>query len=518
MSKLNPKAKNPHRGTGVSFNGNKQDLKQSEQNLYDIIVTTLFGKDSYYETNDERLTRLDKAVSEVVAKGNLDFVANAIIHARTVMHIRSMPVILTVLFAKSLRAQNKSYENMRRLTRDVIQRADQITDMFAYASSVFGSGQKIPMAIKRGLGDAFNKFGEYAFAKYNRNGSTKFTDVMRIVHPVPTNNTQGVIFDKLMNEARQEAQKTSNGTLSVPYTWETQLSDAGKTGKSKAKVWEELIQSGKLGYMALLRNLRNLKEAGVSSDVMKTVYERIADPAQVAKSKQLPFRFVNAYEAVQQQRDAKLQRAISRAMDASLSNIPQIGENVWIVVDVSHSMSGFGWGSRNSQGQTPIQTATLLAAALAKANAEADNVQVTLFSDRAHHASINTDDSVMSITEKLRSEVYGGGTNLQAALDELKNLSFKPDTVIVLSDMQVNNLRGSRTVASYFDNSVIKVAINLEGYDSTPVGVLDGWYQLSGFSERMFDFIPAIRNKQSVTKLLSVPYIGPDGFKELHGM
>jgi hypothetical protein len=175
-----------------------------------------------------------------------------------------------------------------------------------------------------------------------------------------------------------------------------------------------------------------------------------------------------------------------------------------------------GWGRRNEGDQTPIQTATLFAAALAKANAEADNLVLTLFSDNAENVTVNTDDSVMSITDALRKKVYGGGTNLQSALGKLKTLGFKPDTVIVLSDMQVNRLQGSTRVSSHFDSDVIKVAIDLNGYATTPLSDIDGWYQLSGFSERLFDFIPAVRNKKSVTSMLSVPYIGPDAMREHH--
>jgi len=513
MTKMNPKNTNTNRYKGVSFNRNVQELKGAEQALYEIIVTTLFGKDKFYESNDETLVRLKDAVNKVVAKGNVDFIANSIVHARSVMNIRSMPVILTVLLAESLRAHNTTYENMRRLTTDVIQRADQINDLFAYAVNVFGSGKKVPMAIKRGLADAFNNFGAYAFAKYNRtNGTVKFTDVLRVVHPKAKDVAQAEIFDKLMNGSRIE--QTEAGTLSTPYTWETELSEAGKTGKSKAKVWTELIKSDKLGYMALLRNLRNMIQEGVSTSVMNSVYERLADPEQVVKSKQLPFRFVNAYDAVVGA-PAKMKRAISRAMDASLSNIPSLGDNLWIVVDVSASMDGT-WSLRTSDGAAPINTATLFAAALAKANAEADNVKITLFSDGAKHASINTDDSVMSIAYKLRKEVYGGGTNLEAALSEIKTLGFKPDTVVLFSDMQVNRLRGGKSVSSYFDDNTIKVAIDLTGYASTPVGPMDGWHQLSGWSERLFDFIPAIKNKSSVTKQLSVPYLGVAGIKKLH--
>ena len=47
--------------------------------------------------------------------------------------------------------------------------------------------------------------------------------------------------------------------LAVPHTWETQLSARGNT----AAVWEELLQSRSVPFMAMLRNLRNVIQARV---------------------------------------------------------------------------------------------------------------------------------------------------------------------------------------------------------------------------------------------------------------
>jgi TROVE domain len=51
--------------------------------------------------------------------------------------------------------------------------------------------------------------------------------------------------------------------------------------------------------MALLRNLRNIIEARVSAEHIEKVCTRLADPYQVAKSKQFPFRFMSAYREVE---------------------------------------------------------------------------------------------------------------------------------------------------------------------------------------------------------------------------
>lgn len=529
MSKLNQK--NTKRSLGrvaTSHNGNVQEAKTHAQQLYEIITLTLYGNnDAYYESETTIVKRLRAALTACVKANDLDFVANAIVHARTAMHIRTMPLMLTVMFAKELRAQKKTYANMRTLVSDVIQRADQITDMLAFSLTEFGQKKAIPTALKRGIADAFNKFDEYQFAKYNRDNAVKFTDVMRIVHPEPKTLEQGIIFDKIMNSARPDNQVTAAGQLATPYTWETQLSDAGKSGKDKAEVWTQLIESGKLGYMALLRNVRNFVEAGVSAAVMKKVCDRIADPKEVARSKQLPFRFLTAYNVATELGHNGLIRAISRALDASVANLPHIGDNVWIIFDSSASMrsagmnpkarNNYGWGYRDNKSYngSAMDNACLFAAVLAKASAEALNVGVTHFATRAEMIGFNSDDSVMSIYEKFKNNDAGYSTNLDAALRLKSKLGFEPDAVFVISDMQVNRMSGSNLIKQ-FKNTESKFALNLGQYEATPVGEMDGWYQLAGWSSALFDFIPAMKEKVSVTKALSVPYLGVEEIKARH--
>lgn len=529
MSKLNQKNTRRSIGReGTSYNGNVQEVKTHAQQLFEIITLTLYGNgDTYYESETTIVKRLREALTQCVKAGDLDFVANAIVHARTAMHIRTMPLMLTVMFAKELRAQKKTYANMRTVVRDVIQRADQITDMLAFSLTEFGSKKAIPSALKRGIADAFNKFDEYQFAKYNRDNAVKFTDVMRIVHPEPKTLEQGIIFDKIMNSARPANKVTSNGQLSTPYTWETQLSEAGQSGKNKAEVWTQLIESGKLGYMALLRNIRNFVEADVSAAVMKKVCDRIADPKEVARSKQLPFRFTTAYNVAEELNHNGLIRAVSRALDASVSNMPNIGDNVWIMYDSSGSMRGngmspkarqnyYGRGSRSFIGDA-FDNACLFAAVLAKASAGSMNVAVTHFATGAEMCGFNADDSVMSIYKSFKQKNKGYGTDLGAALKLKPKLGFEPDAVFVISDMQVNRLDKSQ-LPSAMKGVSTKIALNLGQYETTPVGELSGWYQLSGWSSSLFDFIPAMKEKVTITKALSGPYLGVETIKSQHNL
>ena len=507
-TKLNAKQKSPktvqavakkhNLTTDYSANGNLQFNKEPFQMLYELAVGTLFGKSTYYKSSDTLVQDLRNNVDKVVRMDGLDFIANLAIHARGEMNIRTIPIVLVVEFAKSLRAQNKTYSNMRRLVCDVIQRADQINDMYAYSLDVFGDKKSIPTAIKRGVGDAFNKFGAYAFAKYNRDGAVKFRDVLRIVHPAAKDIKQGEIFKKIMDD-----------TLESPYTWEVELSKNGQRPPaerlSKEDLWTELVKSGKIGYMALLRNMRNVVEAGVDDITIRDyVSNVIADPVRVNESKQLTFDFVEAYNIIRPLH-ARLATAVSKAMDISVSNIPTIGERVWIIIDFSGSM-----GNNTEQA---INTSTVLAAALLKANEQACNLAVTLFGSEALTLhSVDTNNSVLAIRDELVSKRRGsiqGSTNFSAALKEIKKLKFEPDTIIVFTDGEINRFpyNEMKSLTSNIPNAM-KMVINMHGANTTPLIKQDNWYACSGWTPSMFRWIPAMREKQTIVDMLSVPYLG----------
>jgi 60 kDa SS-A/Ro ribonucleoprotein len=89
--------------------------------------------------------------------------------------------------------------------------------------------------------------------------------------------------------------KIAEQTLQGPCAWETQLSTRGNS----KEVWEQLIDSGKADYMALLRNLKNILDAGLDEERMEQVAAKLEDPDQVRRSRQLPVRFLSAYLEVQ---------------------------------------------------------------------------------------------------------------------------------------------------------------------------------------------------------------------------
>eukprot|EP00071_Canis_lupus_P050235 XP_022283792.1 telomerase protein component 1 isoform X2 [Canis lupus familiaris] len=79
-----------------------------------------------------------------------------------------------------------------------------------------------------------------------------------------------------------------------PETWEREVSLRG----NRAAVWEELIDHGKLPFMALLRNLCNLLRVGVSARHHELTLQMLQQEKSVIHSRQFPFRFLNAHDAI----------------------------------------------------------------------------------------------------------------------------------------------------------------------------------------------------------------------------
>ncbi|KAL3317678.1 Telomerase protein component 1 [Cichlidogyrus casuarinus] len=112
------------------------------------------------------------------------------------------------------------------------------------------------------------------------------------------------------------SRKGERMSLKTPYTWETEVSQRG----NKREVWEQLIESEKLPYMACLRNLRNIVLAGVSEKHQAMVEKLLTDEKLVANSKQMPIQFFTAYRVLQEMLKAKkeLQQKIREVYKAKL--------------------------------------------------------------------------------------------------------------------------------------------------------------------------------------------------------
>ena len=470
-----PISNNASSVTSFSANGNIQFLKTAKLSLLEIASSVFYGKDQFYNSSLELYRRMQSNIRSLVAQDSFDYIANVVLFSRKQMDMRTYPIVLVVEFAKELRVQNKTYVNMRKLVRETISRADELTELYSYALTIFGDKKSIPLSIKKGVADAFNKFDEYQLSKYNgKNKSLALKDLIRIVHPVPKDTFQSNIFAKLMLD-----------NLSTPYTWETELSANGQLNaseqKTKTQIWTELVDSGKIGYMALLKNLRNI-ESCMDQKLINKVVEIISNKDKVLRSKQFPMNFVTAYENVT---NANIKTAISKAIHHSACNIPSMGKDICLLIDTSGSMGG-----------KAITNAALFASMIIGAHQDS-KVTTILFNNNATEVKGSSDWN-----EMIRLCKPTGGTNLQSAINLVGTKQF--DAVFCLSDGDVNQT-SLKSLKNLGGEKCIKVVFNFNASETTPFKDNNCFF-ITGLSSKVFSYLKYSKEADGLVDLLSTNF------------
>jgi len=501
MSKFNKK-KAGTKTTNLA--GGKSYKESPELELVSLLLTS-FVKDQYYRDSGTALKQLEAVVKKLP---DLSFGAKAGIYARTEFGMRSITHALASIIANEIKGQGVSWG--KSFFNKVVYRTDDITEILANYFDKYSKDKKravLPNALKKGLAKAFDKFDAYQIAKYK--GGTKevsLLDAINLVRPRPT-------------EKNAEALKklVVDNKLSSDGTWETKLTKAGQTAKTeeekekfKADAWKELVGTRKIGYFALLRNLRNIAEQ--SPDMLDKALDMLRDEKLIKKSLVLPFRFYTAYKEF---KNSRLDRArdimvaIDDAVEISLNNVPKFDGSMLVALDDSGSMGGFGYGDRDKQ--TPIEIGALFAAVLVKTN----NCDFLMFSDDARYVNVNPKDSVMTITEHIAKNNHGGGTDFGYPFTRAKK---KYDRIILMSDMQgwketswgwgSSGVTAPKAFKTYQDK--YGVGTHLYSFDLAGYGTLEfpenQVYCLAGFSDKVFDMMKLLEQdkKALVNKIKKV--------------
>ncbi len=488
--------KSKEKNVVVNFEGAKAYPMTPQLELYTAVVTSTLS-DKFYEKGGERVERIQK----LIAQNDPLFVAKLALYAREKMHLRSMPLVLAVELAKIHRGDDL----VSCLVERIIQRADELTEILAYyelANARVGQTKglnKLSKQIQYGVAAAFNKFEAYHFAKYNRDGVIKLKDALFLVHPKAKDVEQQILFNKIAKDA-----------LETPYTWETELSalgqvkyadEAEKTAAFKVK-WEELIDSSKLGYMALMRNLRNILQANVSGNHVEKVCAILSNKEQVAKSKQLPFRFLAAYReigVVQSGFTAVVLSALENAATASVVNMRGFDYNTSIVIacDVSGSM------------QTPVSAKSsiknydigLMLGMMLQSKCK--NVEVGMFGDTWKVINVSAKNILQNVQEFYKREgEVGYATNGYLVIDDLIKRGKKVDKVMMFTDCQMwNSNDGNAHINQLWAKYRQSLAPNaklylfdLAGLGQSPLDLTkgNGVHLIAGWSDKVFDILAAI--------------------------
>jgi predicted nucleic acid-binding protein len=410
----------------------------TELQLRRSVLTCLLWESQFYEDGVEIAGRIAELVPKVAAEK----VASIAVEAREKMKLRHAPLLLVREMARHATHRGLVAETLAR----VIQRADELAEFVA----IYWKDGRVPLSaqVKKGLAAAFPKFDAYALAKYDRGGPIKLRDVLFLAHAKPRDEAQAEVWKRLIA-----------GELTAPDTWEVALS----SGADKRDAWERLLREEKLGALALLRNLRNLRDVGVSEDLV------LAALGSMSTARVLPFRFLAAARYA-----PYWEEALEPAMLKCVAGAEKLCGKTIVLVDVSGSMTA----SLSQRSEMQRTDAAYGLAVLLREIGE--KVGVFSFSDKLVEVPARRG---FALRDAIDASQPHSSTMLGNAVAELNESAMNQkqayDRLIVITDEQAHDTVPAPRGKGY--------VINVASYKN---GVGYGkWTHIDGWSESVVEYI-----------------------------
>lgn len=522
--------------SGRTFEGGAGYARDAKGELFLLAVSNFVATDTFYEAAGSRDARFERLVRQVALE-DPEWLRRFITWLRSEANMRTASLVAA---SEAVKARLDAYKAAlgrneqpdaalkipvnRALIKDACQRADEPGELLAYWTS--RHGKAIPMPVKRGVADVMLRLGtEFNYVKWDSEGhGYRFADLLNLTHPgdrkgsaqhirgpwqhdlfgyivarphrdVPIPESLAVLtrrqalLDMPVDE-RRTVLESPELLKQAGMTWEALA--GWLQGPMDAKAWTAIIPA--MGYMALLRNLRNFDEAGVSDTVALGVAARLCDADEVARSRQLPFRFLSAYRAAP---SLRWSYPLEQALGHSLRNIPALGGKTLILVDTSSSMDN----AFSKDGTLRRwDAAALFGIALGSRCAAAD---VVSFSSQAYYVGqpggvnvkafpLTAGESVLRSLERWRNGGWflGGGTETAAAL----RATYRGhDRVVIVTDEQA--ARDGQEVTASVPQDVPLYTWNLAGYarGHAPSGSRNR-HAFGGLTDHAFRMIPLLES------------------------
>lgn len=534
MSRFNtrtarPAGTSPVKSTtgATTHEGGQGWLRDTRSELFLLAVTNMVGASTFYESGGERDDRFTQLVRQLAVE-DPEWTAGLLGWLRSDGNMRTAAVVGAAEFTRG-RLDAGAHGHSRQVVASVLQRADEPGELLAYWTARYG--RSLPKPIKRGIADAIGRlYTERALLKYDTDSrGFRFADVIELVHPAPATGRpwQGDLFAHAINRrhGRGEATPDTLPTLQAAQTLAAipveqrrayvldpslvtppgGLAGAGFTwerlagwlqGPMDAAAWEAIIPS--MGYMALLRNLRNFDEAGVSDEVAERIAKRLADPEEVGRSRQFPFRYLAAYRNT---RSLRWAHALERALGASLKNVPSLPGRTLVLVDRSPSMfPGCIFSTPNSSDITLADQAAIFGTAVALRAQSADLVE---FGQTSRVLNVPPGGAALRIVEQFGQI---DGTDIPSAV---KQHLAGHDRVVIVTDEQTrpgwlpSNCGGYGGMRETHIDDLVPHQVpvymwNMAGYKvgATPAGA-GNRHTFGGLTDAAFRMVPLIEQGRS---------------------
>lgn len=432
-----------------TYEGGRGRERDARSELF-LLAVSHFAADTFYERAEDRDDRFAKLVRRLAVEDPA-WTAGLLGWLRGAGNLRTASLVGAAEYVHArLAAGATDGPSNRQVVASVLQRPDEPGELLAYWTAAHG--RAVPKPVKRGIADAVRRlYSGKSLLKYDTaSKGYRFGDILNLVHPAPDPDKpwQGELFqyaldrrhnpDTAVPPASSRVLTAHRELMALPVERRRavvtarggaeRLAEAGMTWEALAgwlqgpmdkAAWEAVIPS--MGAMALVRNLRNFDQAGVSDEVAARVAAKISDPAEVTRSRQFPFRYLAAYRHAP---SLRWSYPLEQALGHSLANVPALPGRTLVLVDRSGSM----WAPLSDRSElNRADAAAIFGTALALRAADADLVE---FGTTSRRLSFHEGESVLKILGRFRDL---GGTDTTSAV----RAHYRgQDRVLIVTDEQ----------------------------------------------------------------------------------
>jgi 60 kDa SS-A/Ro ribonucleoprotein len=478
------------------------------------LVSTGCFNNTFYVTAEDQV----KKVLELANKVDTKFLAQVAVFAREQGYMKDAPALLCAVLTTR---GDEGRRLLGKIFNKVIDNGKMLRNFVQIMRSGVVGRKSMGSAAKRLVRDWLNGRETENLFRNSVGNDPSMSDILKMVHPKPVDRKHEATFayllgkDKYANYLPQvvkEFELFKAGKLeftpNVPFEMLTALtlSDSQWKGIAENMSWTQLRM-----------NLNTLKRHNVFTDkrLVKLVADKLRDPALVGKAKVFPYQLLMAYTMTEDV-PAEIREALQDALDASLSNIPEVDGVVAVFPDHSGSMDSPATGQRGTA--TSKVTCKMVAALVAAAYLRKNKGAIVLpFAEQVSTVKLNPRDSVMTNAQIL-SRLPSGGTNCSAPLAHLNRQGISPDLAIFVSDNESwIDSKGSTPTSQYYGwasnrnatetlkqwerirerNKAAKlVCIDIQPNGTSQAPDRKDILNVGGFSDRVFDLVSLFQKDQ----------------------
>ena len=390
----------------ITYEGGNGYEKNPVQDWLNFLMSANL-ENRFYESAGEQVERFVALTNRIGKEYGPEFVGKCAHFARNEIGMRSIVTLTAAILNEQIFPTKRSFFG------SILSRPDDVAELFAAIDQL---GGKRSNAVVRGAKDYLNTLNDYQIGKYKMNSKDyNMYDLINITHA-----NSGAI------------NRYKNGILETPDTWETKVS-AADSQEERNQEWKHLVEEHKLGYLALIRNLRNIMNADIDEAFIEyQLVPQLANAEKIQRSKVFPYQIYTAYKNMGVY-NMEVSAALDKAFRLACGNVDKLPGKSVILLDVSGSMDSPY--SKNSC--MSIKEIGACYAAMMYISQDCDFVK---FGNKAIVKAYNKLDNIFSIIDQMtRNDNCGWGTNERTAFAKLRQ---KYDRIFLVSDMQVMNDSG----------------------------------------------------------------------------